>query len=282
MAEQSDIYDYISGLRMYCIGIVASHKPQDTDMIEVTLIERATTGSGPLKDIKTEYKVDSVDAQGVIRSDSITAGATIFARWIPLNQSNRITSPDVRAGETVMVYQYRDNNIYYWDTMFREPSIRRLERALWAFCNIPGGNEPFDKSSSYWMEFDTYRKNITISTSQSDGEEYQYQIQLDAGNNRFMMGDHLGNRFSIDSPNNDVYMLDVKRGYYRTNDGHPIIHGESLVVDVPIVRFTGNVYVDGWIYAHTGYPGGGWDNLPGYDPNWPYVPDDWQTRYNEE
>lgn len=265
MAEASDIYDYISGLRMYAIGIVAKHKPEETDMIEVQPIERATTVSGKLDEASVEYDTKNTDHQGVASSLSLTAGATINARWIPLNHSNRITSPNVRAGETVMIYQYRDTDSFYWDTMFREPSIRRLERVLYAYCNIPDGNEPFDKSSSYWMEFDTINKNITISTSKSDKEQYVYKIQLDAVNNKLLMGDSHGNRFGIDSPNNDVYMHDVKGAYYRTNDGHPVIHGESLVIDVPIVRMTGNCYIDGWLYAHTGYPGS-WGWLPTVPP----------------
>ena len=148
-----------SKFKLYSLGIVAKDKPTTSDIISVMPIEHITDTTGDINE-ESNYESNSKDHKNVPNKTKAVSKNTIEATWICLGGSNRISSPDVIAGETVLIYTYADTNEFFWTTYMREPSIRRLEKVLYGYSNMRGGarGESFDRESSYWFEVDTLNK----------------------------------------------------------------------------------------------------------------------------
>lgn len=194
MVEEQD-----SGFKLYSLGIVTETKVRGTDKIKVTPIERLSMSNGLLNDQQVDKDVKVSDARGIKKSDKASSDIYVVAKWIPGSEANRQSSPDVVAGETVLIYKYADTQDYHWCTVFREPSIRRLETVLYGFCNLPSGTKSFDKDSSYWLEWSTHDKYVHLHTAKNDGEPFAYDVKIDTGNGILSIDDNGGDRIELDS-----------------------------------------------------------------------------------
>lgn len=189
----------ISKLKLYSMGIVVANKPLGDDRVAICPIEDLTMIDGLISKYTQDYVVSLPDISGNIKETKLVGDGHLIAKWIPISQSNRVSPPDVVAGETVLIYQYADTDEYYWDTVFNEPSLRRLERVIHMYCDIKSGNLPYDRSTSYWHEVSTVDKKIQIHTSTSDGEPSTYDVVLDTAAATFTLSDSLGNTIHLDS-----------------------------------------------------------------------------------
>jgi len=192
--------DVLSGLTLYSMGIVRVDKSRNSDYIDVIPIERLSMLDGDLNgpDQSRVMKGNLPDHSGVIRTSEVTSENYLSAKWIPYGGSNRISSPDVVKGETVLIFTYADTNDYYWTTVFREPSLRRLETVMHGYSDL-SGKGTFDKNSSYYMEVSTHDKYIHLHTSKSDGEPYEYDVVLDTENGSLTISDDINNRIVLNS-----------------------------------------------------------------------------------
>lgn len=199
--------DRVSGLVLYSLGIVVEDKPEGTDKIKVTPIEEITMADGLLADVKIKYDVDLPDHKGVKRQETIEGDVSLIATWLPFGHSNRITSPDVYRNETVMIFRVADTDEYYWTTIMREPSIRRLETVNYGFSNLsdpPDGKKSFDKNTSYWLEVSTRHKYVHLHTANNDGEPYKYDLKIDTAVGTVTIQDDVGNNIVLSSPDNKL------------------------------------------------------------------------------
>ncbi len=225
-----------SGLKLYSLGIVAVTKDKGSDAIKVTPIEVLTLGNKKLSEEKNNYKVEMPDAKGIKRSSEIESESMLIAKWIPFGHSNRLTPPDVVAGETVILFRFADTEEYYWTTIFREPKLRRLETVNYGYCNIPQGLEPFDKQTSYWFEVSTDQKYIKLHTSKNDGEPYEYDITLDTEKGNLLIDDNAGNSIELNSEQNKLSILTNTDVYIKS---------PTVTIEAETTHITGNVQVDG-------------------------------------
>lgn len=195
-----------SGLVLYSVGVVVENKPEKTDIILVTPIEKLNIQeSGLINEKVREYKNNDLpDMYGTVQKAEIKGTNKIKAKWIPFGHSNRITAPDVYAGETVILFKYEDVDEYFWTTIFREPSIRRLETVLYAFSNQKEYGKTFDKKTSYWLEVDTRNKKVTFFTAKNDNEYTSFTVSFDTKEGLFTLTDDNGNSIVLDSQKNSI------------------------------------------------------------------------------
>ena len=186
--------------KMYSLGVVAKDKPTETDVIVVMPIEHITDKNSDINE-ETDYESKSKDHKKVPNQVKTVSKNTIEAKWLPFGDSNRMSAPDVIAGETVMLFTYSNTNEYYWTTIMREPSIRRLEKVLYGYSNLSGGarSDAFDRETSYWYEVDTMNKYIKIHTSDNDGEYTTYDITLNTKEGVLEIKDGVGNSVLMNS-----------------------------------------------------------------------------------
>lgn len=248
MSDQQT-FENASLWRPWSIGIVTKDKPFGTDIISVTAIERMPEQIGDLANDSTVFEGAVTSPLGGTDAQSVTGSANVTAHWVPNGMDHLFTSPMVRANETVQLWKYADQPRVYWSTIFREPSIRRVERFILAAGNLSTPmSGSLDLDSIYSIDVDTVDKKITIKTSLSDGEKFSYQVQLNPGESWAGLQDNVGRKVILDSENDNVFMEDVAGAVIETRAGHPRIYGPNgILLETPaqIHYKAGNHLFDG-------------------------------------
>jgi cytoskeletal protein CcmA (bactofilin family) len=237
--------EQLSELKLYSLGIVTENKPEGTDYILVTPIEKISIQeAGYINDKERTYSSTLTDIDGKKDNQEIKGVNKVRAKWIPFGHSNRITAPDVRANETVVLFKFGDVDEYYWTTIFREPTIRRLENVVYAFSNLKSGLTAFDKSTSYWLQVDTIHKKVHFHTADNDGEVTCYDIDIDTKNGILIITDNKGEVIQIDTQNNTIN-INTEKEINITSTIVNITASEEINLTAPIINFNGDVYFNG-------------------------------------
>lgn len=207
--------------RLISVGYVAENKSRQTDEIEVSLIELTPFINGELKgDIVTDT-CNGVDSKGNHFSASVKMSNTVIATWKG-EGTNRVTSPDVRRGDRVNIYRYGNNDKYYWEPLEHVgESVKKRETVTHTYSNTTDekDNTPTVKNS-YIQEVSTHDKLVTlIQTSKSDGEKFQYVVQVNTKENVIVLADDVGNFIQLDSNGSHVVMQNADGSLFEVIKG---------------------------------------------------------------
>lgn len=196
----------VSKLHFYSIGIVAVNKPLDSKVIEVTPIEELPLLDGDITDNMTTEEFGGEDSSGRKYKDKINSSVSIRATWLPISSSNRVTAPDVRRGETVMIYRFANTDEYWWATLKDDSNLRKLETAIFAFSATQDEQAVTGADNCYWLEISAHKKLVHFHTSQANGEVVSYDLQFNLQDGYFQIQDSLGNYFTLDSVNEHLVL----------------------------------------------------------------------------
>lgn len=228
-----------NGLKIFSLGVILENKEPNSDMVKVMPIEQLSLFTGPLDQQKLMFDVNLPDSQGVKKNNKVEGGVEIVAKWI-FSGGNRITAPDVINGETVIIYQFADTDEYYWELLFREPSIRRLEHVNYSYSNLPKGRNPYDKTSSYWFEVSTRDKYIQLHTSKNDNELFEYDIKIDTADGNLVIKDDIDNHVTIDSKNSTITIQHSSGHSFIMNPEGITMNSDKFIVNAADVEFNSN------------------------------------------
>jgi hypothetical protein len=256
-----------SKLRVVSIGIAAENKDLNSHKIPIVPIELMPAVDGELMDTLEDISVNGVDKNARDYTVTVKASSTLTATWLP-HGSNRVTSPDVRRGEHLLIWQYADVDQYYWTPKGIDDDLRRLETVIYAWSATRDETVPLDPSDNmYALEISTHGKHITLHTTQADGEPFEYTLQLDTQAGKFFLTDNVGNTVTLDSAktviqaiNKDLTEVTLNRkslhGYAqdqvraRSDDSMQVSSGgdTTLYVEGDLNQYVGgnwNVMVEG-------------------------------------
>jgi len=236
--------DLESQFKLYSLGIVVEDKARDSDYIKVYPTEMLPFNQGPIKDQKAKVESEVPDSSGVARKTDTKMDSTLVCKWLPGDSSNRMTSPDVCANETVLIYRFADTDEYYWRTIFREPSIRRLETVYYVFGNLKEPLKEFNKDTSYWFMVSTHDKIVQLHTSKCDKdpkEPYIYDLTLDTGRGILTITDDIKNTITLNSKDGVLKITTNKQVVVETK--------EKIIMKTKDVEVTGNVSIKGNLTA---------------------------------
>lgn len=219
----------ISQLRFYSVGIVAVNKKLSSHFVEITPIEDNSFMDGEITDHKEDYKAKSKDFEGKEWETKIDTTASIRAKWLPMGNSNRITSPDVRRGEVVALYKFGDVDEYYWVTLLQDKIIRRLETVIYSFSNNRDENIEDTPDTTYYMEVSTHKKLIHLHTSKNDKEPFTYDIQINTKDGIIIVTDDVDNYFFIDSKNTRIKVRNKDDSYIDMDKKKITIHAPDRI-----------------------------------------------------
>ena len=195
-------------------------------LLEIIPIEDLGYVNGEINVERETMEATGVDMLGNAFSTKIETSNVLVAEWLPFG-ANRISPPSIRRGERVLIWQYADHDKYYWTTSGLGEHLRRLETAIWRFSNTKDeGDVTIGPANSYWFEMSTHRKNITLMTSQSDGEKHLYTIQVDTAGSKVIITDESDNCFEIDSNNDKVSMRNSAQSSI-------VLDGPNIVMTAP-------------------------------------------------
>jgi hypothetical protein len=233
------------------MGIVAQNKPLKTDVIDATPIEELTMLNGEITSNSVDYKAKGKTSNDRAYTSSVKSSVTIKAKWLPIGSSNRLTPPDVRRGESVMIYQFGDSDKYYWTTLKQDCNLRRLETVVYAFSGTTNEADSLNADNSYYLEISTHRKLVTFHTSNKNGEPYTYNVQIDTGNGSVTITDDIGNEFILNSKESRVKLKNSSDSIIDVfKDSIIMKSNTSISMQSKNVTFAGkNIIADGAMSA---------------------------------
>lgn len=239
----------LSKLHFYSYGIVAKNKDLSSDLIEVVAIEDNSFYDGELTDT-----IDKIEAEGKDHNDKsfktkVETTNSIKAKWLSFTDTNRMSSPDVRRGEQVIIWRFGDTDQYWWCTLQQDKHLRRLETVIYGFSNLRKENIKLDHTNMYWFEISTHRKVVRFHTSKNDEEPFAWDIQLDTKKGTFTLDDNDGGFFFYDAKNKHFKMQNKDGSYFEIDKGAATISAAEkitlktgeLVVDAPMATFSQNI-----------------------------------------
>lgn len=270
------MFDQESALGFFSLGTVVNTTGGDT--IEVCALEKTPLVNGMLKkNIETIKVNDMPDALGIKRSGSSTVKDTVTAEWLPLGDSNRVTAPNVEAGERVMIFRLADTEKYYWMTIRNDYSIRRGESVKWRFGNMTRKEDklkPATDNNSHWFEFNGIGGAITLHTSKNKGEAVIFDMAFDLRKGTWALMDDRRNYIKTNNAKDAIEINFCKkitlkdlRGNFivvdSLKDTITITANKKIVLDVPQAETTkdlevkGNLKVNGSLGVNGGISVGG-------------------------
>lgn len=190
---------FTSGFRLYSVGVVAENKKLSSDYALIVPTEVLPMLDGELKSSKQTMEDSGVDADGVEYTVSADLDNVIDAKWLNWS-SNRQTSPDVRRGERVLLWQYYDTDRFYWTSLGLDHHLRKLETVRYAISATRDEKDTeLTPDNTYSLEMSSHNKTLTLKTSKADGEPFAYTFQIDTEEGRFVFTDDVGNFIELES-----------------------------------------------------------------------------------
>lgn len=200
-----------SNFRHVSMGIVLKDKPVDSWEIEAKPHETNGLTDGTIDTTKLTQEVSGVNAAGEAYSETVKAAHGVRAKWY-CDQPNRLSAPDVKAGETVELWKYGDSDEFYWKASNMQSNFRDKETITVAAANKPKKDKmKLDASNSYFMEMCTRTKQITLKTNKNDGEKHAYTIQVNTKDSAVIIEDDIGNLIQLDSETNTITFISASK-----------------------------------------------------------------------
>lgn len=220
----------VSVLRPISFGYAASNR-SGSHFIEVCPIEPLAFLGGEVNASVNRINETGEDGDGKKYTVTLEFGNTLSAKWLPEDNTNRITPPDVRVGERVMIYRFADSDQYFWRTLGMDNYLRRLETVIYAFSATEEETEELNSDNCYFFEVSTHSKHITLSTSKVNGEPFAYTIQIDTGEGIITITDDAGNFFTMNSQERQLRLengdgsflfIDKRNGHLNIPDTYKV------------------------------------------------------------
>ena len=200
----------LSRLHFYSYGIVAKNKDLSSDLIEVVPSEDQSFLDGELTDNIEKIEAEGEDHNGEKFKTTVETTNSIKAKWLSFTDTNRMTSPDVRRGEEVVIWRFGDTDQYWWFTLQQDKKLRRLETVIYGFSNVREENIEMKHDNMYWFEISTHRKNVRFHTSKNDDEPFAWDIQLNTKDGTFTIEDNDDGYFFYDAKKRIFALIQLK------------------------------------------------------------------------
>jgi len=200
-----------SELHFYSVGFVLEDKLWDTDIIEVYPIEKLEDRGPNIRkdDDETEtINIVNKDGKDTVRPETITVkvSSKIRAKWLSLGQYNRITPPDVRKGEQVLLFRYANADMFFWTTINNYPKLRTREHVIIAYSDKKEMDINDVLDNMYFIEISTRDKLLHLHTSTNDGEYTTYDFKLNTKEGYFQILDGKNNEIKLDSTIDSLFI----------------------------------------------------------------------------
>lgn len=176
----------------YSIGTAAVNKPLDSRDLQITLGEVMGFLDGALEDNTDDIEITTLDKDGETHIHQSTASNVVTATWLPFG-TNRMTPPDIRKGERIMVYRMRNTERYFWSEMGLDDELRKLETVIYAYSANPDISVHEQSiENCYFLEISAHNKVTTFSTSQANGEVTRFLVQFNGAEGTMTVKDAHG------------------------------------------------------------------------------------------
>lgn len=167
--------------------------------LEVTLTEKLPFYHGDINSDTTTFSSKHESRSGQVTDDEIKTTLSVKSKWLARGQGNRITPPNVRRGERLLIHRLGDTDQYFWETIENDNHLRKLETVIWVFSANKDEKKEIDIDSCYILEVCTHSKHIRLTTSKANEEPYRYTIDLDTNHGSLSIFDDIANVIKLES-----------------------------------------------------------------------------------
>lgn len=220
----------MSLFHIHSVGRAAANKEPKTPALEIFPMETLSYVDGEITDLVQNVTVEGEDAFGEVYQDVLKSSNSIEAAWLPFG-SNRVTPPDIRRGERVLLWKYGDTDQYYWASTGLDDYLRRLETVVYAFSDIPTNEDvkALDPTNSYYFEISTHKKMITLSTCKKNGEPFAYKFQFNLEKGIVILMDDVGNYFEMDSRERSIIMRNADKSILSLDKMDALLSADNSI-----------------------------------------------------
>lgn len=212
----------------YSVARVAENKALGDRFIVATPLERQAFLDGDIGVNDQEFVIEGGGLESAF-SDRVVVGTPIQAEWLPLN-SNRMTAPDVRVGERVLLYRYAQTDQYYWRCLGLDDHLRVLETVVLAINASPSlDDHELRIDNCYFLEISSHTKQITLQTSKANGEPFGYLFQFNLADGNVALQDDAGNHVIVDSTNTVLELKNAANTRVRLDKQTIKIHADQTI-----------------------------------------------------
>jgi hypothetical protein len=187
----------------FSFGVVAEDKAPNSPWVEIIPVEYHFMQSS-----KVQAKIHSRDVTHLSANaqDNLQENTsdTIRAKWMVYN-SLQVTPPDVCRGDEVMIHRLGKTDIYFWEDL-NSANVKRLVNVIEAYPADPANQMADDLSNAYVWQVSTRDGLVQLRTSMANGEKCQFLFQFNPKDGSHNCTDQKGNKYWINSIENDVGM----------------------------------------------------------------------------
>lgn len=205
-----------SNLYLYSIGIVAEDRKENSTKIKVYPTEHAFGITGDL-DAEEDIKEKVQNNEGEWLSLSVKSQNYIEADWLPWG-GNRVTAPDIRKGETVLIWRFGGTDQFYWMPRAYEPDLRTTEKAIYYYSNQkePTGSPSLEEG--YTFIVDSINKTVSMHTPVNNGEKVGFDVAFDTENGVLTIQDTRENTIILKSEEDTLTITTKKKVVMETEE----------------------------------------------------------------
>lgn len=256
-----------SKFKIKSIGYAAENLELGSTKLEISPVENLGYLHGEVNTDKEIIEEQGVDAKGNSYNVKIETSNSMTAEWLQWG-SNRMTPPNVRRGERVLLWQYAEEDKYYWSSIGMDDHLRRLETVTMAFSNTKDeSTKKLTAENSYFLEVSTHEKLVTLKTNKSDGENFAYCIQINTKDGKVVITDDVNNFIVLESEEKRIHLenadaskiiLDKKDCLIETADSIKLktnkfnVESHQNMVKSTETRIESNFSVKGGAFNHNG------------------------------
>ena len=260
----------LSALVPVSLGYAVQNLTPGQRVLEVMPVEHTTGVDGEITSTVEKIELQGVDPDGQQYSTAVSSSTGIPCTWLPFG-SNRLTPPDIRRKERVLIYRFADEDKYYWKELGLDDAMRRLETVIYFWNGNPNtdGEDEINIDNCYYFEVSPRTGNVTFQTSKANGEPYRYTFQIDAQEGRWTATDDIDNFVEVESAaalirlhnSMGTYMELSKKNFnlfapdsatmvavnsFKVQTKlYRLIASEKAVFDTPLATFSNNVEIGG-------------------------------------
>lgn len=232
------------------MGTAAADKDFNSRELKVYITDFLPYLSGKLEATEIKSKVGTEDDRSGGGEGEATQTNTITCTYADLT-TNRKWPPDIRKGEQIWVFNVGDSDTYYWWSPGRDDKLRRCEKLRWEVSDDTAFTKELTNDNTFYFEMVTLPdeegnqvKQITLSTSKSDKEEFRYLFRIDAVANTLQINDDAENMILMESKEKRMFIRNTDGSYMELNKKNATLcaveeltlkAGKLIVYDAPLL-----------------------------------------------
>lgn len=181
--------------------------------LEVTLTEALPFYHGDINSDTEDYTSKYESRSGQVTDEDIQTASSVRAKWLARGQGNRITPPNVRRGERLLIHRLGNTDQYFWEVIETDNHLRKLETVIWVFSATQDESTEIDIDSCYTIEVSTHEKRMRITTSNANEEPYKYTIDLDTKYGSLTIMDDIENIIKLESKEKRIFLRNADNSF---------------------------------------------------------------------